>query len=403
MTNNLLVEFAGDSVEQSELEQLLLMHFGNSVAISQNEIQYTYKGTNDAALILKYTKNGEISNIISGPGMRNSDIELLHNKIAQQLVKPNGYEVGQLVMFSHTPPAGEFRYRDLFQITPIPDNAPTLAYVIGDHPLLLQFQYPGSVDIQISMLRQTRIGRELELLMVALVLYIKGSIGRTIRHHWVIMGGENPATWESSYCQEGYIWPDAGGAKANFMEPSKYDKITRTVAAEHYNRRGISLGQKLDLPDILEQLLDIYFGMHRNDRDRFMRASYWFQYSQRVREISASGAFTALVSAVEALMPETKPESQCPTCNRPVGIGPTKQFSEFVETYAGQELTNGQRRDLYSLRSALSHGGSILHTDRFAWGGGMTSSLLSQWINEDTMRKIVRFVLVNWLLARREH
>lgn len=403
MTDNLLAEIAGDSVDQSELEQLLLAHFGGSTGISQDEIHYIHTGTIDPALIVKYKKDGDISAILAGQGLRTTDIEHLRTKITQQLIEPRGCEIGQLVLFAHTPLVGGFRYRDSFEILPKPDDAPRPTFMMGDHPLLLQFQYAGSADIQIGMLRRTRIGRELELLLVALVSGIKGSISPVVRHHWsIVTGDDNPANWKSAYCQEGYIWPNANGVGAGYIALENYGPIARTVAAEHYTRLGISVGQTLDLPDVLEQLLDIYFSMDRDNRDRFIRASFWFQYSQRASQISHSGAFTALVSSVEALMPETKPDSHCPKCDRPIGIGPTKKFAEFVERYAGKGLTNGQRRELYSLRSALSHGGSLLHSDRFGWGGGMTSTSLSQWTNQHTMWQIVRLVLVNWLFARQQ-
>lgn len=57
------------------------------------------------------------------------------------------------------------------------------------------------------------------------------------------------------------------------------------------------------------------------------------------------------------------------------------------------------RRKLYSLRSALSHGGSLLHSDRHSWMGGMTSKALDEWSDHRAMWQIVRIALVTWLLA----
>jgi hypothetical protein len=172
-------------------------------------------------------------------------------------------------------------------------------------------------------------------------------------------------------------------------------------AATYNTRIGISAGQVLDLPDNFGHLFDTYFACARDDRDRFLRASFWFQYTQRVSNISRSGAFTAYVSAVETLMPTIRPESICSECMRPIGIGPTKQFIDFVEQYApGAGDLAKQRRNLYALRSALSHGGKLLHSDRHGWGGSLTPAMISSWDDERAMWQIVRSVLVNWLASR---
>ena len=402
MSDNLFNEFSGDSVDQSELEQLLLMHFNGSSSIDENEIHYAHPGIDTPALVLKYSRDGELAEIHPGPGIRSDDIDQLRSKIYRQLVQSNGLEVGQLALFAHVPTVGYFRYKDLFQISPMPDEAPRPKFLIGDHPLFLQYKYQASIDSQISMLRRTRVGRELELLLVALTSRVTGCIQNVVRYHWSIISDVgNPANWKSLYCQEGYTWPNANGIGATFFSNDGINPITRTKAQDHYNQLGISVGQTLDLPDLLEQLVDTYFSMTQEGRDRFIRASFWFQYAQRVGRISHSGSFTALVSSVEALMSEARPVSQCPTCERPIGAGPTKRFVDFVASYAGAGLSNTQRRELYSLRSALSHGGSLMHSDRFGWGSRMTSNSLSEWSSERTMWQVVRLVLVNWLIAQK--
>lgn len=401
MAYNLLEDLYGNIVEQSELEQLLLTHFGGCRSESHEEIHYSHAGKQGPALILKYTKDGELSEICTGSAIFPTDVESIRAKVEQQLLKPSEPEIGQIVLFANLPTVGWFRYRDDFQLVPMPANAPRPQCLIGDHPLLLQYRVEGSTDFHISMLRRTRTGRELDLLFTALTTVIQGSIGNVARFHWSLVNGNDPANLRSEYCQEAYTWPDANGIAPSYAPQDGIDPIGRTPAAEHYTRVGINPGHPLDLPDILEQLLATYFGMPRESRDRFMRASFWFQYAQRVGGISHSGAFTALVSAVEALIPDAKPDAHCRACDRPIGLGPTKKFIAFVEEHAPEPaITKERRRQLYSLRSALSHGGHLLHSDRYGWGGGMTSTQLSEWSDQRAMWQVVRLVLVNWLLAR---
>jgi len=391
--------FQIDRVDQSELEQLLLSHFGGATGESPAEIQYERIGASGPKLTLRYSKDGELRQVEAGPTLSPDDIKEISGKIDRLLLTPAAPHIGQLVLFAVLPTTGWFRYKDVFQLVPIPAEAPRPRFAIGDHPLLLQYRVHGSEDLQISTLRRTLLGRELELLCAALTASIRGAISAVAQHHWSLVGSEDPTTWHSEYCQEAYIWPGANGIAAEYSPTDGLAPIPRTPASRYYPRLGISPGTPLDLPDVLEQLLDAFFAASRDNRDRFLRAAHWFQYARRVANVSRSGAYTALVSAVEALMGDVTPESICPDCRRPLGTGPTKRFIDFVEQYApATGVTAKDRRKLYSLRSALSHGGTLLHSDRYVWGG-MTSASLSEYDDQRAMWLLVRVVLVNWLAA----
>lgn len=393
--------FRVDLVDQSELEQLLQSHFRNAISDSPDVVCYSHDGNKEPALTLRYSDDDEIAHIEAGPSLRLDDIPQVVDKITRFLLTATESHIGQVVLFAPLATTKWFRYRDVFQILPVPAEAPRPPFLMGDHPLLLQYKVEGSEDQVISMIRRQRIGRELELLCTALTTYVHGGIGNISRHHWVLTNIENPSEWQSAFLQEMYTWPGANAITQGYGDVSGIDPMDLTPAATYNARIGISAGQVLDLPDNFELLLDTYFASARDDRDRFIRASYWFQYSQRVSNISRSGAFTAYVSAIEALMPTNRPEMTCSECKRPIGIGPTRQFVEFVEQYVpGSGHLAKQRRNLYSLRSALSHGGKLLHRDRHGWGGSLTSASLSNWDDERAMWQVVRLVLVNWLASR---
>jgi hypothetical protein len=386
-----------DRIDQSELEQLLLSHFGGSMGVSPEEIQYARQGSAQAELTLRYSRDGEIAGVEAGPTLTSEDIAEIASKIERFLLTSTAPHVGQVVLFASLPTLGWFRYEDVFQLIPVPADAPRPNFAMADHPLLLQYRISGSEDAQISTLRRTRVGRELELLCAALTTNIRGAIGNTARHHWSIVKADDPSLFKSEYCQEGYTWPGANGiVQQGYTALEGIEPIPRTGAATYYPRIGVSAGTPLDLPDVFESLLDRYFASPRVDKDRFLRAAYWFQYAQRVANISRSGAYMSLVSSVEALMREAQPSPNCAACNRPTGIGPTKRFIDFVETYAPGSGSAKDRRQLYSLRSALAHGGTVLIADRHAWGS-MSSTWLSEMNDQRAMWQLVRVVLVNWL------
>jgi hypothetical protein len=400
---NFFADLHGDQIEQSELEQILLSHFGQAKGVSLKEIHYGYRDAAESALILRYNNDGELVAVEAGAGLKENDLPEIQGKLNASILTPTSIQIGQTVLFAHVPTTGYFRYRDLFQLVPVPKEAPRPDFAFGDHPLMLQFSFQGSVDSQIGMLRRARIGREIELLCVALISVLKGAIGPMARSHWVLADKSDPENWQSSFCQEMYTWPGASGIMVSAFSPiEELTPVARIPAANYYTRYGIDLEQTLDLSENFEKLIDTYFACSRDDRDRFLRASFWFQYAQRVRTYAQSGSFTALVSAVEALIPPATGSSPCPTCKRLTGAGPTQRFAQFVEQYApGPEVQESHRKKLYALRSALSHGGTLLHSDRFAWSAGMTSNSLRHWEDQTAMWRIIRLVLVNWLLEKR--
>jgi hypothetical protein len=395
--NDLRSTFLTDRVDQSELEQLLQLHFGGASSETNEEIQYARPGQ-AVALVLRYGDDDKLARIEPGQGLGPDDVPQIVEKIQRLLLDPADSAIGQTVLFASLPMSGYFSYGGLFQLVPVPPDAPRPRFAMAQHPLLLQYRFPGSADVMIKMLRSARVGRELELLCTALTFHIHGALGNVARHHWSVIGGaENPAALRSEYCQEGYMWSGANGLPAAYSSLEGLQAVERMPAQAYYRQRGISVGQQLGMPDSFEQLLDAYFARAPHDREKFMRASHWYQYAQRTSSYSHSGSYNALVSAVEALMPDVAPDSYCDCCKRPLGAGPTKRFVELVDLHApGPGTTAKQRRQLYSLRSALSHGGRLLHTDRFSWGG-MTPAYLADFYNQRDLWQLVRLVLVNWL------
>src|SRR5690348_13726039 len=79
--------------------------------------------------------------------------------------------------------------------------------------------------------------------------------------------------------------------------------LKRVPNSTYYSRRGISVNQKVDIPDNFEELLNCYFSCDRAEKDRFLRSSFWFQNAHRAHIDSMSNAFASMINAVEVLMP----------------------------------------------------------------------------------------------------
>lgn len=394
---DLLARLHVAEVDLLELDQLLSAHFTLASGISSREVRYSRGHSEPTALFVRYGSGGALSSIEAGEALTIGDVEELESKIVKFLIKPAGEQVGQMIMFGHVPTKGSFRYRDRFQLIPVPDDAPQAPF-IGAHPLIVQFRFPKSEDFSINVLRRSCIGREIELLCVALTTMIWRSASHVAHHHWVLRR-EAGQGHVSEYLQEGYTYNGANGLAEAFSDIATIPQLELKPTNEYYAQYGITIEQAMDLPADFGSLLDCFYGASREDKERFLRASYWFQHAQLVSTLSRSASYMALASVIESLMPPAEAAAACGTCKRSMGRGPTLRFIEFLSTYA-PTVNKSNRRKLYSLRSTLTHGGALLHADLHGFMGGMTGKGLDEWSNERELWQIVRVAMVNWLLAR---
>jgi hypothetical protein len=383
-------------VEQSELEEVLFRHFNRATSTTLEVIRYPSEGAN-FAVELRYD-DGVLVDIVSGPALTRLDLDAIRKQIDVDILAPAETQVGRVVLFSSVPVTGYFRYGDRFQWVPLPSDAPRPPVQMAEHPFLLEFNFRNSPSSGIRHLRRATLERELELLAAALLEFTVRGLGRLARFHWVVDTMNLTEPWISSYRQEMYTWPGLmleGGA---FADTTTIPRMTNVAAADYYTRGGIGVDRTLEIPDNLSESLDRFFDLPTIERERFLRACFWFQHGHIVGRWSRSAAFTAMISAVEALIPPAGAPEICPTCKRPVGAGRTKLFAEFVDQFAPRTPVK-ERRRLYGIRSALSHGGTLLHSDRKGWGP-MTSGRIEEWEDIEALWPLVRMVLVNWLATR---
>ena len=82
--------------------------------------------------------------------------------------------------------------------------------------------------------------------------------------------------------QEGYVWDGAIAEREDFS--AKGDKLPMTSVEinEYYGLLGLAFDRTLDLPASFTRQLDQFYGLNAVERERFLRASYWFQQSYTV-------------------------------------------------------------------------------------------------------------------------
>lgn len=410
---NLLSRLHAERVAPDELELLLQDEFKSARSISNNEVQYGGAG-DEFALRLKYSKKHRLLEIAAGLLLTEDHIRRIQERIERELLDTSALRIARVSLFLSMPMRGYLRYRDHFQIVPVSGDAPLPSVALAEHPAVLEFSFATTPSVMIRHRRRAVRAREWELLLNAFFIGHVRTLGHTAHWHWVI-----PDSWQqndsqylrSTWLQEMYTWPNQPSAEdETFLPLGDLAPISEVEAVAYYKRCGPDMSRPLDAPSTLPALLDRYIDLDPESRDRFLRACFWFWNAGEARR-SRSETFIALISAVEALMPEIG--EVCTDCKRPVvggdpcpmcrraRTGQTAQFKRFVEEF-GPELTNQERNKLYETRSKLSHGSKLLPSDEFVLGAVLTSRHMEEWEDISLARSVARAVLINWLCAQ-EH
>jgi hypothetical protein len=391
---DLTARLQADSLDQADLALVIQQYFGHGKHAATQEIHHG-RAPNGCALRVLYDDDGDLTKILAGPDLQPGEIEELENKIKAEILTPGPLKVRRRILFSSVPTQGTYRYEDRFQILPVPPEAPRPKFLMGEHPLFLELAIQTSSNFMISALRQERVGRQLEQVLSSLLTFGIRSIGIEARHHWSFDLSGDTVVLPSKFLQEGYGWDGVIGELDEFSACDEYPALAEIDVNQYYFRHGISPGQALELPSDIECQLDQFFALPVKEKEKFLRASYWFQHAHRAFTRSKSASFVALVSAIEALVPPAKGGKQCPACKQMLGTGPTKQFMDFVDALS-PGIEESERKRFYQLRSAIAHGGKLLLDDQgLFWG--FTPQQLGEGEDIRIMWKVVQTVLHNWL------
>lgn len=306
-------------------------------------------------------------------------------------------KIGRDILFSsHIPLYGYFRYRDIFQILPVPPQAPQPEFIAaGPHPILLEFAFRKSSNSGINIYRSKKISYEiawtLNLLLNADILNREYRVGT----QWVRCDGE-PV---SRLCNTEYVFKDIDWIVDEFSNVSSLEEIKLIDPREYYGR-GQDVSEGVRGPKIINELLDIVYSLDKEKYNHLTTACKFLSLSNKLWESSQSMAYLAAISAIESIPKESGEAVICSECGNPKN-GPTKQFKEFLKKYGPEStITNKIRDELYGVRSAIAHRGLLFESDSNPY------SFFSSPISHEQERKgiilkqIVQIAIVKWLISR---
>lgn len=306
--------------------------------------------------------------------------------------------VAQTICFSRNKEVrGAYRYRDLFQLLPIPDHAVHAPVIASDHPFILQYKYSGCPDRAEDSVRRTKKRITLtRILNVACNTSIL-SRSRYLHFFWSSFCDEGMT---SKWLQEDYRYPGFQPFLTSFDELSSFPRMKMYSKIEYYSGRFTpEVLDEVALPDSIDEYLDKVFALNADDSRRFSIASTWFSQLSNLWMESNSSAFVALVSAIEALIDKTS--EVCETCHQPK-FSITKRFKDFLEEYVPDVKRRFPKevRTLYRVRSNLAHGVDLLSADIESWNLFSDARQRREYVMQQNAHEIASTALVNWLLSR---
>jgi hypothetical protein len=251
MPHRLWSALAADRVDHFELQRVIQTHFASASQSGSHEI--IYPGGERWALKLVFSKSDALIDIEPGVLLTPELEQDLSEAVAAKLLVNDGLRIFRRVFFADRKVSGSWRYRDWFQILPVPTGWPQLDCLFGDHPLLLEVAVPASSDAAITIVRSERVLREVLLLLNGLLDgSIRGLVARPFYGMWVSTPGEGH---NANYLYPGY--PSAAAVPSDeFMECSVPAPVLDLQ--EVFGLLAGAAGEPISIPERLTEMIDRY-------------------------------------------------------------------------------------------------------------------------------------------------
>lgn len=400
MTDELRAELRVDEADPDELVTLLGAQYGHGSLDDAKGIVYMGRqgGRDNAILQLRYDRRQRLADIDPGPAFDETDGEELRNLVADVLMQPGDAEVSRMVLFSPVRVVGAWRFRDRFQIVPMPDGAPVVETVLGKHPFMVEYRYQASSHHLVSLVRRRRIEWELTLLLNLIARLGVRRIGESFQHHWVLTHSQ---PGRAEFLQEGYSAEGHLPGAPEFSTAAA-ESIELEDDGVYYGLGAIGVEDVFTFPRSVDEIVLAYQRLSQADRARLQRASFWLMHASGTWHESKTAYYLAVINSIESLI-EPERGTPCTTCGRVAGKGPTRLFTELLDRYApAWNESLRARADLYRLRSRLAHGTALLCSDfPGAWGALMPREW-EQLEQARLARQLAQVACLNWMLEHGE-
>lgn len=396
-------KFYLDKINQDELEMVLLSYFGRGSGLDEGQyIYYTGEIDNGISVTICYDSRGKIRSIESGSKLEENYINEIKQRIYSELIDGQEVVVGRDICFvTGSKVVACFTYKDIFQILPLPPDAPQIENQMwGHHPILLEYKYISSKNANVNGLRKNKKSRELIPIFHLLSQRRFYGPSRFSQNDWVVIENDDPEKITSEFKQIRYYY-------GKLVQTDNQFSSTEGIPKIEFRQSKLN---ELALVEDTNNLLDIIYSLETDWYSKFITACYWFYTANEVWITSHSISYVCLVTSIECLMNDVekcecesalteKSIEKCEICGEPkYRLG--KSFKEFLEKYSNEEyskLSKEEKSYIYKIRSTMLHGEEVFARDL------EPMRFLGYQINyeDDFHGKISRLVykaVINWLL-----
>jgi hypothetical protein len=388
-------------LDSVELRILLNERFGgpgqyNDRTHNPNTLYLPLAGSS-CRIVLTF-RDEKVVDIKPGPALDGAEWEQFSEQIGTS-IRVGPLKVGRDYSFSSYRVDGWWRGKlSGVQILPAPHDAPRAHVEMAAHPFILEFPIKESDLWPITNHRRMQKHRKLTCLLNVLLAGRTSQIPRRSEHFWADVATAGDSEPNIRWVQE-FFFAKLGAAIVDGPSPPQSQQLKEIDPDEYYVTMGHD-GRGLNVPADLDQLIDCYTTLSEVNQRRCDRATFWFDMASRQWNISVSASFAALVSAIESLTERGAVHGfTCPICGgtcRHEVPGATERFRDFFEKYAAAAALRKRRTEMYSLRSGILHGSTLMQLDQdlaFGWD--------PHWWNQSELHEelwgLTRVALRNWI------
>ena len=316
------------------------------------------------------------------------------------------------------PVPGTYRYRDLFQLLPPPDDAPLPPASLGDYPCVIEFAFtprkmaridPAGyerpkwvVDNEIASQTLREILLLLTLITSRRLFLFQGSF----RQAWFVsLGskGKKRELAESEWGQEMYYCGEFDQNLKGFSSPPQ--ELIGQVDPNLYFNKIIILNEVLDFPKNVTAILDCYYTLPDEAKRVFLSSCSLFDQAIRLWSEHPSLSFAAFVSALETLITYEHRNvgiEKCETCGQEIfKVG--EKFRDFFSAYGSPSPEfKSYANKIYKYRSKILHRGKLFLGEIEPRNIGSVGDMKDVELRRNIVLNC-RICIVNWLTRTAGH
>lgn len=314
------------------------------------------------------------------------------------------------IMLTNANVTGKYKYREIFQILPAPDNFPRAPYLEAHHPCLLEVKYNFAPDPSKKMPDQTEVpdwiqrqDHEKKITREITSLFAVFSFSKFVytqdNHSWTISTDTNLAT-EPEWRQLSYFVQEHKHEISDFTN-SSVSNVDEINTSESYGLGGRFVGSDFSVPDLLSDILDAYYSLDQDNKNAFLKSATLFNNAIRIKPISPSISFACFVSSIESLVDHINKGikiEKCKECSAP-RYSTTRKFTDFLTKYSSdsEELIKFYKK-AYGQRSKILHAGALFLGEHIPTG--WADSDWKAYHMNSGIEQICRIAFTNWILEK---